>query len=123
MTDDIPEFFGRIEGIVALKSKDSTFLVTAVHAHGTGQGEENFVLRCLDVDTKKEKRIKMTAKGIMKAFVGMIDAEQETGLKQMLLIDVEKGEWRCYPIDEQLKQTFPVLREMLRMIEKRDYVV
>jgi hypothetical protein len=123
MTDDVLELFGRIEGIVVLRSKDSAFLVTGIHAQGTGGGEENFVLTCLDVETRKKKRIRMTAKGVMKAFVTMIGAEQETGLKQLLLMDVEKGEWRCYQIDEQLKQELPGLREILSKIEKRDYVV
>jgi len=67
--------------------------------------------------------MKVKAEGMAEGLSLTIKAEEETGLKQLLVIDLDKGEWACYPIDEQLKEKIPALTKILQLFEKRDYVV
>ena len=52
--DDIPEMFGRLEGVVILKYKSESFLVTSLEGHGTVNKEEQFLLNALD-ETNRER--------------------------------------------------------------------
>ena len=122
MSKEPSELFGRIEGVVILKYQNTAFLVKQMRGHGKKGGKETFLFTCLDAE-QKQKKFRMTSHAFLEALIKVVEAEEETECKQLLLIDIDKKEWHCYPIDEQLKKELPIIGDILKVIEKKDYII
>ncbi len=86
----------------------------------TADSESNLSFRCRGEDGE-EKKFQMKAKGLMFAYQAVIDLEQKTGSKQLLVIDVDKGEWWTYSLNE-MKEKNPALAKFLKRMEQKRYI-
>jgi len=111
------EISGRIEALVVIKHAGKTYFVTDCKTKGKINGQQKMMVTCKD-ENLHESKFKVTAEGLWDAMVGVVEAENETKCRQILVIDFDKGEWASYPIDEEMKRQLPFLR-----VERRPYVV
>jgi len=120
MSKDIIQTFGRIDGLVYLKVKDEFYEVNEIHMEGKLSEETiKIEMDCINLETKKPRKIKMTVTSdIMEAFNAIVQAEEETQSRQVLLFNVDKKEWHVVPITEDLKTKYPFLRK----IDKQEYI-
>jgi hypothetical protein len=111
---DLTEVYSRIEGIVIIKQNGRNYQVQNAKSSSTASNET--VLSCLD-DKDKPTEIRVSSKSFLEALQGLFSAERETQCKQLLVFDLDAGEWICYPINEKLKEKFPLLKR-----DKVDYI-
>jgi len=111
--------FGRLEGRAYLKYNGKFYAITAVETTSNIDGRQQQVITCAEIGSAKrakQTKLALEGEGLIDPFVGAFEAQQETGYPQFLLIDLETGEWRAYPITEELKRQFPFLRDRLDYI-------
>jgi hypothetical protein len=101
------EIFGRIEGIVLVKLENRHYQV--LNTKSDSQTSDKMVLKCFDGGSIKME-IQVSSKDFLESLQGMLDSEQETECKQLLILDLDAHEWLCYPINEKLMEKFPFLK-------------
>jgi len=111
------EILGKLEARVILKHGDKYYQLREMKANGTIKGEQDIIVICREIGSEKISKFKLRGEGFLEPFLATAKAEQETGCNQILLIDLDTGEWRSYPITNELKRRFPFLRD------EKDYIV
>lgn len=116
------EIMGRIEGIVILKFEKNHYVVENISIEGQVENESVDVLfNVINKDLEKKKFKGLVSNDFMQMFEELIEQERKTGLQQLLIIDMNTGEWQGYPIDDEMKEKFPMLSKWIQY--KADYVV
>lgn len=128
-----PEFFGKVEALVLLRREEKEYLVkqmeARIDARGQSDADGNIIqmqdtseitMRCLAPDGEV-KEFKMRAQGLMPAYTAVVEQEQRTGSKMLLLIDADTGEWWTYNLNE-MKDKLPVVSEILKKFQQKQYI-
>jgi hypothetical protein len=112
MSDAI-RIFGRLEGIAFLKYQGKYYAIKHIETNTTfePEKEEEQIVVCNEIGSEKTSKFKVKGSDLMSPFIGAVEAERETGCSQFLLIDMDTGDWRSYPITNDLKKKFPWLRD------------
>jgi hypothetical protein len=109
--------FGRLQGRMFIRTKEKYYAVNEVEISGEIGGVQQQIIACYDVIDGRRVKFKLTGEMLMQPFTELVRAEQETGLRQILIINLDTGEWRIYPVTADLERRFPFLRDDI------DYVV
>jgi hypothetical protein len=128
-----PKIFGKLEALVVLRHEGRQHLVKDMEARaqiqGTTDPDGNIIaakdtveltMRCLGLDGEV-KRFKMRARGLIPAYEAVVEEEQRTGSKMLLVIDADKGEWLTYNLNE-IKDKVPVISKILKEFQRRRYI-
>ena len=129
------DLFGRLDAVVFLKVKDNWYYVKHMTSSGHAavregfdeQGEpskvevrakgESVEVDCVDEHLERHK-FKFESRGLTDAFAKTIEAEQETGSKQLLRLNCDTGEWWTDDLKEMAK-VFPAWKNFLKEIPKK----
>lgn len=110
----MPQIFRKLQGLAVIKAQEKYFRIKELKLTSTVEADETItderILTCEDIKTQKEVKFKVTAKNLFDAFYGAVEAEKETKCLQILLVNFDTGEWRSYPITEELIERFPLSR-------------
>jgi hypothetical protein len=113
---DMEEAFCRFGGRMFLTHNEKHYGVREVKTSGQTEGMQEQTFVCNEIGSTKQSVFKMTGIDLYELIHKALTAEQETGFTQVVLIDVDKREWKAYPITPELQKQFPFLKD------KVDYI-
>lgn len=98
----------RMQGRAFLRVSGRYYAIRQVETSGEKGGVQEQIIFCAEIGSEKSQKFQITGYNLIEPYEGVTIAEQKTGLKQVLLIE-ETGDWRTFPINEELRRKFPFL--------------
>jgi hypothetical protein len=123
-----------VEALIALRREGKYYLVKTMTDAMSCKAffdEENgsveirddtsqIAVRCVGED-RADRQWKIEAAGLASVYASVLEQKQRTGSKIPLVIDVDKGEWLTYNLNE-LKDKVPELSKILTHLDERKYI-
>ena len=107
------EIIGKLHGRAFLKCKDRFYAIRQVETYGTEGGVQKQIIICSEIGSKKISKFQLKGYDLTEPYTAVVNGARQTGQPQVLFIEIETGEWRAFPITEELKQEFPFLENTL----------
>ena len=115
------ELFGIAKGPVFMLGKGIVYQLYGIE--GTTKGNDTSTstkatLTCIDLKKRKEVKIKIETKNFIVSLMSQIQEEDITGLPHVMFINFDRGDWVCYPMDDDLLEHLPVLKPYVEEMKK-----
>lgn len=117
----LPELVGIAKGPVFMMGKGIVYQLFGIK--GTIKGNDTSTsskatLTCIDLKKRKEVKIEIETKNFIGSLFSQIHAEDITGLPHVMFINFDRGDWACYPMDDDLLEHIPELKPYAKELEE-----
>jgi hypothetical protein len=86
------------------------------------KSKEIFRLNLINIETGEKKKYNLETADVWAVIEKMVETEQETGNKQLLIINTDKGRWDLHSMDEKWMEEFPEIKKVLDKIDETKYI-
>ena len=117
----LPEIVGIAKGPVFIMGKGIVYQLLGFKGHTKGNNTSTSTkatLTCMNLKKRKEVKIKIETKNFIVSLMSQIQEEDITGLPHAMFINFDRGDWACYPMDDDLLERIPELKPYAKELEE-----